>query len=174
MEKWFAFSTNDFLAVVITAICIYIAVIILTRISGKRSFTKMSSFDFALTVAIGSIVASVIVSKSVSLGIGITGLVAVYGLQLLAAKLRQYSWFQKIIDNKPLLLMDGEQILYHNLKKAKVTESDLIAKLREANVLDYSQVRAVVFEATGDVSVLHTSNSDRKLSPKLMQDVKHH
>ena len=46
------------------------------------------------------------------------------------------------------------KILYHALKKANVGKDDLIAKLREANVHDFSEVKAVIFESTGDVSVI--------------------
>ena len=60
-----------------------------------------------------------------------------------------------LIDNRPLLLMDGTEVLCDNLRRANVTEADLRAKLREANVTRWSQVRAIVMELTGDVSVLH-------------------
>ncbi|TDN95652.1 uncharacterized protein DUF421 [Salegentibacter sp. 24] len=171
MEKWFGVSINSLLAVTISAIGIYIAIIIFTRIAGKRSFSKMSSFDFAMTVAIGSIIASTLLYASVSLLQGIVGLGAVYILQISAAYLRRYAWFQKAIDNTPLMLMDREKILYKNLKKARVTEGDLRSKLREANVVELSQVRAVVFETTGDISVLHTSNEDQQLENWLIKDV---
>ena len=56
--------------------------------------------------------------------------------------------------------MDGSTILEENLKYARIEKGQLIAKLREANVLTYEQVEAVVLESTGDISVLHTSSSD--------------
>lgn len=171
MEKWFEASWTSILAIVLTAAGIYMAIIIFTRIAGKRSFSKMSSFDFAMTVAVGSILATTILSASVSLIQGIVGLAAVYILQISAAILRRYSWFKKAIDNSPLLLMDGKNILHDNLRKARVAEGDLRSKLREANVLDLSQVRAVVFESTGDISVLHTSDENRELQDWLMKDV---
>ena len=59
------------------------------------------------------------------------------------------------MDNEPLMIMWGQDILEDNLKAAKMTRSDLMAKLREANVLRMEQVQAVIFEQTGDVSVLH-------------------
>ena len=73
------------------------------------------------------------------------------------------------MDNDPLMLMEGNKIYYENLKKARVTESDLRGKLREANVIQLSEVRAVVFETTGDVSVLHSP--DKKLEDWLIKDV---
>jgi len=158
MNDWFKFSTDGLLAIILTAIGIYVALVILTRISGKRSFSKMSSFDFAMTVSIGSILATVIVSKSASLQYGIIGLVLIYSLQMIVAAARHYKPIRNLVDNKPTLLMQNGKLLKDNLKKCKVTESDVKAKLREANVIQLSEVKAVVFESTGDISVLHGSD----------------
>lgn len=171
MEKWFEASISSLLAITISAVGIYVAVILFTRLAGKRSFSKMSSFDFAMTVAVGSIIATTVLSASVSLLQGVVGLAIIYILQFLAAILRRFGWFQEAIDNSPLLLMVGKNILHNNLKKARVTEGDLRSKLREANVLDPSQIRAVVFETTGDISVLHTSNENQGLDDWITKDV---
>ncbi len=172
MEKWFQFKEMDLLAILLTAIGIYIAVILFTRIAGKRSFSKMSSFDFAMTVAVGSMIATTVLSKSVSLWDGVIGMGAVYVLQISVALLRRYKPVQKVVDNVPLLLMDGTEILHDNLKKARVSESDLRSKLREANVIRLKEVRAVIFEATGDISVMHTEDDNEELEKWLMEDVK--
>ncbi|MFC6858071.1 DUF421 domain-containing protein [Zunongwangia atlantica] len=169
MEKWFEASGTSLVAITLSAIGIFILVILYTRIAGKRSFSKMSSFDFAMTIASGSILASTIVLKNVSLVQGAVALLVVYILQLVTAYLRRYPAFQKITDNDPILLMKDGEIYYDNLKKARVTESDLRGKLREANVIQLSEVRAVVFETTGDVSVLHSA--DKKLEDWIIKDV---
>lgn len=171
MEKWFEASTTSLLAIVLTAVGIYIATIIFTRIAGKRSFSKMSSFDFAMTVAIGSLIATTVLSNSVSLLQGIVGMAAVYTLQISVAIFRRFDFVEKLIDNKPLLLMDGRDILHKNLKKARVTESDLRSKLREANVLELSQVRAVIFETTGDIAVLHSKDNAVQVEDWLVEGV---
>lgn len=124
-----------------------------------------------MTVAIGSIIATTLLSKSVSLLEGILGLFTVYCLQLTAAYLRRYKSFRKPIDNTPLLLMKGATILHENLKKARVTEGDLRSKLREANVVNLSEVRAVIFETTGDIIVLHTTNENTQVDSWLLEDV---
>jgi uncharacterized membrane protein YcaP (DUF421 family) len=172
MDRWFAINEDNLLAVVITAAGIYTAIIIFTRLAGKRSFSKMSSFDFAMTVAVGSMIATTVLSKSVSLWEGIIGLGAVYILQISVALLRQFKIIHKMVDNTPLLLMDGERILHDNLKKARVSESDLRSKLREANVIRLKEIRAVIFEATGDISVMHTEDENEELEDYLMEDVK--
>ncbi|MHA6278624.1 DUF421 domain-containing protein [Salinimicrobium sp. CAU 1759] len=171
MKEWFSISWESVIVLSVNAIGIYLAIIIFTRLTGKRSFSKMSSFDFAMTVAIGSIIASTILSGSVGLVTGVIGLALIYGLQIAVATLRKYKAVTKIVDNSPLMLMDGEIILKENLIKARVTEGDLRSKLREANVLNLSQVRAVVFETTGDISVLHSNDEQEVLEDWLLKDV---
>ncbi len=171
MSEWFEISMTAMLAMFITAVGIYLATILFTRIFGKRSFSKMSSFDFAMTVAIGSLIATTVLSKTVTLSEGVFALLVLYALQLGLALIRRYKAVQKLVDNTPLLLMDGSDILYDNLRKARVSEGDLRSKLREANVLSLDQVRAVVFETTGDIAVLHTDDRSKEIEAWLLEDV---
>lgn len=170
MEKLFDITWNSVGLIAFSALGIYLSVIIMTRICGKRSFSKMSSFDFAMTVAVGSIIATTVLSQSVSMLQGITGLVVVYLLQIGAALVRRNKKIRQLMDNSPMLLMDGATILEDNLRKTRVTRGDLRSKLREANVTRLSQVRAVVFETTGDISVLHEKD-DGELDLWLLKDV---
>ena len=172
MEEWFNLGWQSVITISVNALGIYIAIILFTRLAGKRSFSKMSSFDFAMTVAIGSMIASTVLSETVTLATGVFGLALIYILQISVALLRNFKGVSDVVDNSPLLLMDGKNILKQNLHKARVTEGDLRSKLREANVLNLSQVRAVIFEATGDISVLHSSNEDEELEDWLLTDVK--
>ncbi|WP_434036335.1 DUF421 domain-containing protein [Formosa sp. 4Alg 33] len=162
---------QSILLILLSSTGIYLAVIVYTRIFGKRSFSKMSSFDFAMTVAVGSIIATTILSKTVSLFEGAVGLLMVYILQLVAAYLRRYSWFEKQIDNQPTLIMDGQIILKKNLKAVRLTEGDLRSKLREANVTKLSEIKAVIFETTGDLVVLHKEDNDA-IDHWIINDVK--
>lgn len=171
MDKLFNLSLDTAINVVLSCLGIYITVILLTRIFGKRSFSKMSSFDFAMTVAIGSLIASTILTSSVSLAEGMLALLAVYSLQLTAAFFRRYALFSKAIDNRPLLLMEKSHIYHDNLKKALVTEGDIRSKLREANVTSFEHVQAVIFETTGDISVIHSEKIDNNLLAYVLADV---
>lgn len=130
----------------------------------------MSSFDFAMTVAVGSIIATIIMPDSVSFLEGALALLCIYALQMLSAVLRRYNWFRNMIDNQPTLIMIGEKLLYENMKSVRVTEGDLRSKLREANVVKLSEVKAVIFETTGDMVVLHKENDD-DIDEWLLKDV---
>lgn len=146
---------DGILGVLISAFCIYVMIIVLTRFGGLRSFSKASSFDFAMTVAIGSVVASSILNGSPPLLQALFALALLYGLQIGVGVLRQ-RWrpVQRLVDNEPRLLMAGPVILHEHMRAAQITEDDLRAKLREAGVHSYSDVQAVVLETTGDFSVL--------------------
>ena len=172
MEKFFGITTDKTVAMLLATIIIFIAIILMTRLAGKRSFSKMSSFDFASTIAIGSIIASGILLEDITPLVTIVALAAIFLLQTTIAYLRRFAFVHKIIDNQPLLLMDGSTILHENLRSARVTEDDLRSKLRAANVLNLSQVKAVILESTGDLSVLHNSDADLKVEEWILQGVK--
>lgn len=154
-------SIDTLILVIISVFGIFSAIMVITRVFGLRTFAKMSSFDFASTIAVGSILASIIINKDQSVLKGVLALVCIIGFQtLFSFFVRKSNWFKKIFTNKPKLLMKNGEIFYDNLKSCNIGEGDLMAKLREANVHKLSEVQAVVFESTGDLSVLHSAELD--------------
>ena len=169
---WIAAEGDAALMVVLSAVALYALLILFTRLVGLRSFSKMSGFDFAITIAIGSVFASVTLWQKPTLVDGAVALGALFGLQFVVGNLRKrLPVVTGLIDNAPLLLMDGTTVLSDNLRRANMTEADLRAKLREANVTQLEQVRAVVMESTGDVSVLHAPPDAPALDDALLADV---
>ena len=172
LADWSSTQWVDVALIALSASAMYLAVILLTRLAGVRSFSKMSGFDFAVTVAIGSVLASVITAKDPPIANGVAALASLFGLQIGMALLRsRFPGLQLLSDNKPRLIMIGGEVQHDQLKKAKMTESDLWGKLREANVFRFSQVLAVIAETTGDVSVLHTTDQTRDVQPELLRGV---
>lgn len=174
MDTLFLVSNTTILDIFrILGIClmIYILVIGLTRLFGLRSFSKMSGFDFAKTVAIGSILGSTI-TRSTDLANGVAALIFIYLVHHLISVIRRKKGMSDVIDNSPMLLMYNGQILHDNLKETEVREEDLIPVLRRENVVERSQVLAVIMETTGDFTVLHTTDDNRKLDTYLLQGVK--
>jgi len=162
---------QDALALVFSVLGIFIITIILTRLFGLRTFAKMSSFDFASTVAIGSVLASIILNSDDSLLKGGIALLAIIGFQtFFSYVVRQHTWFKRWFTNQPQIIMYNGKILHKRLKACNVGENDLIAKLREANVHDFNEVKAVIFESTGDVSIIH-NDTGKDVAPELLYDV---
>ena len=172
MENWI-YATLPLLAkVLITVVAIFSLVILITRISGLRTFAKISNIDFASTIAIGSILATVVMHPDQSILKGAIALGGVVTFQSLFSYVaRKSKYLRKLISNKPILLMYHGKILEENLAKANVSKDELTAKLREANAFHFNDVQAVVLETTGDMSVLHTSE-DKELSALILKGVR--
>lgn len=154
-QHWFSTDLSTLFGTLLSAVGIYVALMLFTRVAGLRSFSKMSSFDFAITVAFGSILASTILSRTPALATGAAGLAALFLIQYVVARARRYSnRIQRWVDNEPLLLMVGEHVLADNLSTAQVTTDDLNANLRQAGIARRADVLAVILETTGDVSVI--------------------
>lgn len=153
--NWIAATATSLLMVLLSGVGIYLALLLLTRVSGLRSFSKMSSFDFAITVAFGSVIASTILAEDPPLLVGMTGLAVLYLMQYGVSRGRRMSSaVERLVDNEPLLVMAGADVLSEHLDEARMTEDDLRSKLRMAGITHPDQVLAVVFESTGDVAVL--------------------
>ena len=162
---------STFFSVVLGAVLIYIILIGYTRIFGLKSFSKMTGFDFINTIAIGNIFAMSIGTGSPKLLMGALIIGILYGFNyIISLVLFKNNVAQDLMDNSPVLLMKDGKIIERALEKTKVTKDELRGKLREANVLQLSQVKAVVLETTGDVSVLHTTN-DIEIDAFIMEDV---
>lgn len=149
---------------VLTAVAMF-WVILLVRINGLRSFSKMTNFDFVMTIALGSLLAGASQSTAwTGFFQSIIAMALLFIVQYSTARLRKASdTFEDVVQNNPVLLMQDGVIFYDALTKTRVAEGDLVAKLREANVLDFSQVRAVVLETTGDISVLHGEHCSQEM-----------
>lgn len=172
IDEWLTSGWEETPMVIVSAIAVYAAILVYTRVVGLRSLSKMSAADFAMTVAVGSLFASSVSSPSPSVVVGLTALASLYAGQFGLAVVRQRSsWANRMVDNQPLLLMANGIFLEENLKQANVTRDDVFGKLREANALNYDEVLAVVFETTGDVSVLHSPDKDAVVEPDFIDAV---
>lgn len=150
----------------------YLALIAFSRVAGLRSFSQMTNFDMAATVAFGSMLATTALNSSTPLLVGVVGLGVLFGTQWLLAQARRLRGPERVVDSDPLLLMSGDKVLSKHLAIAQMTPSDLRAKLRLAGVTRYNQVGAVVLEVTGAVSVLVKNPDDPPMEPDLFASVR--
>ena len=150
---------------VILTVVALIFVVFTIRIVGLRSLSKMTNFDFVSTVATGSLLASAAtVSEWPEFIQCLVAIMFLFVAQYVLAKMRKSTDnVENVLSNKPMLLMRDGVMDEAALKSARVTKSDVIAKLRESNALSLDKVRAVVLESTGDISVLHGDTFDDRL-----------
>lgn len=137
----------------------YIAVIVILRVSGKRTLSKWNSFDFVVTIAFGSTLATVLLSQDTSLIQGVFGFGLLTLLQYIFTWLSVRSTFvQKLIKAQPTLLVANGTFQTSALARERVTESEIRAAVRSKGIANIEDVDAVVLETDGSFSVLHTVN----------------
>ncbi|MGP1345042.1 MAG: DUF421 domain-containing protein [Phycisphaerales bacterium] len=101
----------------------YGVMLVLLRISGPRTLSKMNAFDFIVTIALGSTLASLIVSESVSLASGAVAFGVLIGLQFCVtwASVRA-PWLERVIKGEPRLVLSGGEFRRGQMRRARVTE----------------------------------------------------
>ena len=146
---------NPFLNTIILGTIAYIAIIVILRISGKRTLSKWNSFDFVVTIAFGSILASILLSTKDSFGTGILG----FGLLVLFQYILTWiavrsSWIQKLIKAEPSLLLYKGQLKAEVMKRERIAEGEVLAALRANGIGAIEDADAVVLETDGSFSVI--------------------
>ncbi|MFW8592630.1 DUF421 domain-containing protein [Cribrihabitans neustonicus] len=140
-------------------------IVFLVRIVGLRAFSKLTAFDFVVTIAVGSLLAGASQAETWSAFLqSVIAITALMGAQYAAERLKlRYDRVEAAVQNRPVLLMRDGKFIPQALAETRVTEADLRGKLRDANVLSLEKVRAVVLETTGSISVLHGDTLDQTL-----------
>ena len=148
-------SWDALLRILVVGTLAYVALVLMLRVSGKRTLSKFNAFDFIVTVALGSMLATVLLSKSVTLADGLLGLALLIGLQYLIAFLSvRSSRFRALVKSEPTLLLHRGEFLDGAMRRERVTRNEVLAVLRSAGVADRTEAAAVVLETDGTLSVL--------------------
>lgn len=148
-------SPDAFLRILAATAIAYAAVIMILRINGKRSLSKLNAFDFIVTIALGSTLASTILSKSAKLVEGILAFAALLALQFIVSKASAH-WqrFAKLVRSEPKLLLRDGKFLDEALLNERFTRDEVIAEIRKEGHGRYEDIAAVVLESDGSLSVL--------------------
>ncbi len=140
----------------------YALLVAALRVSGKRTLAKLNAFDLVVTVALGSTLASILLSEGVALAEGVTGFVLLIALQYGVATLsvRSRTFAQAVRSEPTLLLRDGE-MLPRAMRAARVTEAELETVIRTEGRRGIDQIDAVVLESDGSFSVIDAGGTGR-------------
>jgi uncharacterized membrane protein YcaP (DUF421 family) len=131
----------------------FTALITMLRISGKRTLSKLNVFDFVFVVAVGSVFASTIISKDITLVEGMASLATLIGIQVILAEMAaRLPWAERIINGEPTLLLSKGQFIPRALKKERITEEEVRAAIRAKGVNRVEDVDAVILENDGSLS----------------------
>ena len=146
---------NPFIRTIILGTIAYVVIILMLRISGKRTLSKWNSFDFVVTIAFGSILSSILLSPKDSFGTGVLGFALLvffqYVLTWVAAR---SSLVQKLIKSEPALLLYKGEFKDDVLKRERVAQGEVLAALRANGIGAVEDADAVILETDGSFSVI--------------------
>ena len=141
--------------VAVLALVAYAALVVLLRVSGKRTLTDLNAFDFVVTVALGSILATTILSPSVALVDGLTALAVLIICQGVVALLAsRFDAVRRAVKSEPALVVHEGRLLHKAMRDARLSEAAVLAAVRSAGRADLTDVHAIVLETNGALSVV--------------------
>ncbi|MEH6664478.1 MAG: YetF domain-containing protein [Brevundimonas sp.] len=143
------------LRILLIAPAAYVALILILRISGKRTLAKLNAFDFIITIAIGSTLASVITSSTLSLVAGVTALGLLVGMQFLvtAASVR-WPWFNEAVKAEATLLVRHGELLHQAMRRQRIAADEIEAAIRQSGGRGVEDAEAVFLETDGSLAVI--------------------
>jgi len=166
MEMYFFNGWGSLLRVIIVGILAYAALVFFLRISGNRTLSKMNAFDLIVTVALGSTLATVLLSKDVALAEGAVAMALLISLQFIITWFSvRTAWVRRLVTGEPLMLLYSGKFITTSMQKARVTQDEVQSAIRGSGIADVTAVEAVVLETDGSMSVIkpHAESSHSSL-----------
>lgn len=153
----------------IATLLAYITLLIMVRVSGKRTLSKMNAYDFLVTIALGSCLAATALNKSVALAEGAVVYMTLISLQFIItwSSVRS-SRIKQLVSGSPTLLLYKGKILEHAMKKERITIEEMYVVARRKGLENLDKAFAVVLETTGDLTIM--PNMDRP-EPQTLDNV---
>ena len=151
--------------VLMVGVLAYIGLVMLLRISGKRTLSKMNAFDLVVTVALGSTLATILLSKETALLEGMAALGLLISLQFAVTwSSMRAKWVSRIVKSEPALLLHRGEFLDGALHRERVTREEVLAAIRGSGAAAIDEVSAVVLETDGSLSVVSRRDGSQGFS----------
>lgn len=155
MENVFFDNWESIIRTACLTILGYISMVIFLRISGKRTLSKMNAFDFVITIALGSCLATLSLNKNVSLADGILAFFLLIFLQFVLTWLSvRISAVKHMITSRPALIFYKGEFLYEVMKKERISMEEIYNAGRLKGLSSLDDIEIIVLETTGDISII--------------------
>ncbi|MCM2129741.1 DUF421 domain-containing protein [Larsenimonas rhizosphaerae] len=151
---------NPIVHTIVIGICSYLTLIVILRLSGKRTLSKWNAFDFVVTIALGSTLSTALTSSQVPFTQSVTAFVIIILLQFIITFTSVRSKRVKnLVKSRPSLLLFNGRYCEDTLQRERVVRAEICAAIREKGITDVESVYAVVLETDGSFSVLPQAGS---------------
>lgn len=149
--------------IILTSILVYIVIVAVTKVSGKRSTSQLNNFDWIVTVMIGSLGASTILLKDIPVVEGLSSILVLYLLQFLVTKYASISPpFSAFILSEPRIVFYQGQFLPDAMREERLTRQEIECAMRSEGMNNFDDIEAVVFESDAKLTIIPKSTSDKQ------------
>lgn len=167
MSQIFFDNWETLFRTLIIGVLAYVSLVVLLRISGRRTLSKMNAFDLVVTVALGSTLATILLNRDVALAEGVLAFALLIGIQYLVTWTSvRVPWIRKTITGEPALLVYEGKLMPSAMKRARVTEDEINSAVRSAGKQTFEHIKAIVLETDGSFSVVQQQSSHARSSLK--------
>lgn len=143
--------------ILVVGVLMYVFLVAVVRFSGSRTLASMNAFDFIVTVAVGSAFGRALTARGVALAEAVAAFLLLIILQYCVAWLQtRWSIFSRLMTNSPALLYFRGAALMGEMRRQRVTMSELEAAVRKEKLGSMDDVEAIILESSGEFSVIPT------------------
>ena len=135
-------------------ILLYLTMIVVIRVMGKRQIGQMEPSEFVVTMMIANLATIPMEDDGIALFSGLVPICVILGTELVLSFLNlKSSRIRKLLCGKPVILIENGKVLQQNLRKTRISLDELTGHLREKDVLDLKSVQYAILETNGNLSV---------------------
>jgi len=141
---------------VLRAAAIYLALMVLFKIAGRRSLAELTTFDFVLLMIIGEATQQALLGDDFSLTNSMLVIVTLIVIDVGLSLLKQRSqWVSQLIDGGPTIIVENGKILHKRLRHARLIEADVMEAARSSQGIEtLEQIKFAILERNGKISVI--------------------
>ncbi|WPO00261.1 DUF421 domain-containing protein [Pseudomonas sp. MUP55] len=141
---------------VLRAAAIYLVLMILFKVAGRRSLAELTTFDLVLLMVIGEATQQALLGDDFSLTNAVLVIVTLIAIDIGLSLIKQRSrWFSRLLDGGPTVVVEQGRVLHERLKRARLDEDDILEAARSAQgILEIKQIRFAILERNGKISVI--------------------
>lgn len=167
---WFD-NWESLVRTIILTITGYGAMVLILRVSGKRTLSKMNAFDFIVTVALGSTLANIALNEDIPLADGVAAVFLFVFLQYLLTWLSvRIKFFKTLITSKPSLIFYKGSYLHEAMKEERITVEEVQCAGRNKGYSTLDEIDMIILEATGEFTILETNRPGKTTTLENVQE----
>lgn len=141
---------------ILRGLVVYVFLLVLFRIAGRRTLAQMTNFDFVLLLIVSEATQNAMIGNDYSLTNGILVILTLVGVDIGLSLIKErFPKIERYLDGLPLVIVDEGRPLKERMDKARVDEQDILSSAREKHGLErMEQIKYAVLETNGGISII--------------------